>query len=264
VAQTPPETPPPRLRVDVSAAERAAIEEVTGALPLPALRAVRDGRGREFQRLEFLGDSVLDVVVSVHAASDPQCPHCARSGGNVARLVTDAALAARAEEIHLGSWLEWRASTERLADLTEACIAAAWIAGGWAQAIAVVQRMVHPLGDMAAIFAGSFDGNFDANTVATVNPGRASRRVGAAFLELAGASSAFNSDPTADEAKLSAMRAAVHRAERVAQFAQRSRLVATDGEASQVSDRVEEQIAQLLWSQGADSALTLADRALHE
>ena len=95
MAQHPPDTPPPRLRVDVSADERAAIVAVTGELPLPALRAVRDGRGLEFQRLEFLGDSVLDVLVSAHAAFDPQCPNCARAGGNVARLVTDVALAAR-------------------------------------------------------------------------------------------------------------------------------------------------------------------------
>jgi len=256
VTHRPPDTPPPRLRVDVSADERAAIVAVTGELPLPALRAVRDGRGLEFQRLEFLGDSVLDVLVSAHAAFDPQCPNCARTGGNVARLVTDFVLAARSEEIHLGSWLEWRASTERLADLAEACIAAAWIAGGWAQAMAVAEQIVHPLGELAAVFAGK--------TAVTVSPSKTGRRVGAAFLELAGAASAFNSDPTADEAQLSAMRAAVHRAERVAQFAQRSRLVATGGEASQVSDRVEEHIAQLLWKEGADSALALADRALHE
>jgi dsRNA-specific ribonuclease len=242
--------------VDVSDDERAAIEQVTGALSLPVLRAVRDGRGRDFQRLEFLGDSVLDVLVSAHAVVDPQCSYCARADGNVARLVTDVTLAVRAQEIHLGSWLEWQASAERLADLAEACIAAAWLTGAWGQAIPVAERMVHPMGELTAIFTG--------NAVVPVSPSKASRRVGAAFLELAGAVGAFNSDPTADEAQLSAMRAAVHRAERIAQFAQRSRLVTTNGEASQVSDRVEEQIAKMLWEQGADSALTLADRALHE
>ena len=149
-----PDTPPAGLRADVSASERVAVEAVTGGLPPDLLRAVRDGRGREFQRLEFLGDSVLDVLLTAHAVVSPSCPECAKVGGNVGRLVTDAALAAKAEGLDLGSWLEWRASPERLADLVEACIAAAWISGGWAQAIAVVERTVHPLESLEGVFSG--------------------------------------------------------------------------------------------------------------
>ena len=149
-----PDTPPAGLRADVSASERVAVEAVTGGLPPDLLRAVRDGRGREFQRLEFLGDSVLDVLLTAHAVVSPNCPECAKAGGNVGRLVTDAALAAKAEELDLGSWLEWRASPERLADLVETCIAAAWISGGWAQAIAVVERTVHPLESLEGVFSG--------------------------------------------------------------------------------------------------------------
>ena len=252
---TTPNSPPPRLRPDVSQTERQLIESVTGPLSDGALRAVRDARGKQFQRLEFLGDSVLDVVMSAHSVVSPDCGACRHVNGNIARLVSDAALTRTAQAHQLGRWLEWNASPERLADLVEACIAAAWVSGGWEQSINTSSNLLHPLGSLGEIFAG----RLHMKPVSS----KAVRRVGAAFLELAGAAGAFHADPNADEAELSAMRAAVHRADKVAEFVRRSRVVDGNGESGQVSDRVEALIAGLLWEQGADAAFSLADRVLY-
>ena len=70
-----PDTPPPYLRPSITERERAEIEATLGPITdHVALLAVRDGRGKQFQRLEFLGDSVLDVVLTVHRWAEPGCP----------------------------------------------------------------------------------------------------------------------------------------------------------------------------------------------
>jgi hypothetical protein len=231
---------------------------VTGPVAgLDLLRAVRDGRGRVFQRLEFLGDSVLDLVLAVHAATEPGCPVCAagRHPGDPDRLVTDRRLAERARVCGVGGWLEWDASDDRLADLVETCVAVAWRSGGWEQAAAVVDLVVHPLGDVTSRVLVS--------GVTDLQPSTASeRRLGASVLELAAAVLVYDGSPDADEGELSQHRASVHRAERVADYAARHRLVPSGGDAASVSDRVEQWLARRLVGGGADAALADARAVL--
>jgi dsRNA-specific ribonuclease len=248
-----PRKPPPYLRPDLRDDEHAAIVAAVGPLSDGLARAIRDGRGEAFQRLEFLGDSVLDLLLTVHAVVEPDCPHCRAVGGDVARLVTDQRLAQRAAATGFGSWLEWDASGERLADLVEACVAAAWLAGSWPQAVAYSATMVHPIdATVVAVLIGESGHRLVSTSI------RAERRVGASILELAAAHAAFDADPDADEGELSRVRAANHRTARVAAHARRTGIVDARGDDAVVSNRVEGLLAAQLRSDGADYALTSA------
>lgn len=251
-----PSSPPPALSVDLSPRELEQIQAVTGPLATDLALPIGNGRGRQFQRFEFLGDSVLDVLLATHAVAEPECPVVGAVPEDVAGLVTDQELASRANEIGLGAWLGWTPSSERLADLAEACIAAAWLSGGWQQAAEVGSRLVHPLGQSCVdALLGSAPGQrFDA-------PARATARLGSALLELAAGWSSFRAHPDADEGELSRLRAVSHQVARVAAFARRTRPPAT-GPDSVVSDRVEVWLAEALLEQGADSALAHAEEVL--
>lgn len=241
-------TPPPYLRAIVTSAEQAQIEATLGPISDDvALHAVRDGRGRTFQRLELLGDSVLDVILTVHEWAEPRCPSCAQHAATAA--ASDDLLAAAAGEIGLGSWLEWRASAERLADLVETCVAACWLSGRWVQAAQFVTSVVHPAAgaSVAALVKGA----------PGLEPGKAARRAGSALLELAAADAVANAYPDADEGELSERRANIHRATTIAVIA-KQRGVAAVGEPDVVLSAVEDQVAAVLANQGADAALQLA------
>lgn len=213
---------------------------------------VRDGRGVEFQRFEFLGDSVLDVVLTVHRVVEPGCPACRAVRGDVARVVTDHQLAERAAELGIGAWLEWEASPQRLADLIETCVAAVWFHGGWEQVAHFAGHVVHPLGQPAT------DALLRGDLLATPEEIRPERRLGAALLELAAGHRVYQQEPTADEGELSRRRADLHRIARVADYARRT--TATNGEIADaaLSDQVEAGLAQLLLREGADRALAAA------
>jgi dsRNA-specific ribonuclease len=240
------QTPPPRLRAKVTAHERALITDAVGPLAAELLlRAVRDGRGREFQRLELLGDSVLDLLLAVHRWVVADCPAC----GGTSQVASDRHLAQAARDVGLGSWLEWDASDDRIADLVEACVAAAWLSGGWEQAVGFVSRVVHPLGVATApvLSAGG----------ASAAPGREARRVGAALLELAAAAGLYRQLPLADEGELSTRRARIHHGERIAAAARASD-PGLRGDTDTVVSKVEDTLAALLASAGADQALAAA------
>jgi dsRNA-specific ribonuclease len=244
-----PSTPPPELRSSITERERAQIVEVLGEIPdEPVLLAVRDGRGRQFQRLEFLGDSVLDVLLAVHQWCEPQCPHCGRPGAVTDS--TDRHLAQVAVQTGLGAWLEWAASDERLADLVETCVAACWLAGRWPQALAFASRVVHPMGAETARVLSEGNGVGD--------PGSAARRVGSGFLELAAADGLMQILPTADEGELSQRRAQVHRASAIANVA-KGRDASMQGDPEQILSRVEDQVAEALATSGGDAALAVAE-----
>src|SRR5829696_2054551 len=191
------ETPPLSLRADISVDERRLIERQLGEIADDSLvRAVRDGRGRHFQRLEFLGDSVLDVVLAVHGWVEPECHRCA--GHDVLSGASDRQLALVAAQAGVGEWLEWRASPERVGDLVETCVAACWLNGGWSQVISFVSRVIHPVGLLTEqVLSGG----------GPCRPGRAARRAASAVLELAAAHEVFVRLPGADEGELSTARA---------------------------------------------------------
>ncbi len=207
------------MRPDISDEERRAIESVVGPVSGDVERAVRDARGVEFQRLEFLGDSVLDLIVSVHAIVEPGCPGCAKVSGDVGRLVTDDVLAQQAAATGLGSWLEWQASPERHADLVEACVAAAWLPTRWTQAAQFISATVHPLGAKVAATLERGDVDLDGS-----RGSKPERRLGSSVLELTASYQAFVQHPSADEGELSERRAEVHRTSRVAAYARRHQL----------------------------------------
>ncbi len=242
-----PLAPPPTLRATLDGPERQLIQAVVGPADDDLLRPLRDARGREFQRLEFLGDSVLDLVLAVHACAEPTCPSCRRVDGHVTRLVTDVQLGRRARSRGLGDWLEWQASDERLADLVEACVAVAFVAGSWARACACTASLVHPLGP--ATTRTLEQGWVGPDTPTPV------RATGSALLELAAGQTVFVQHPDADEGELSRRRAELHQASRVAHRARRRHLVDEHGADAGVSDRVEVLLADRLLSAGADAAL---------
>ncbi|MEO8330784.1 MAG: ribonuclease III domain-containing protein, partial [Candidatus Nanopelagicales bacterium] len=250
---TRPAEPPARFRQHLTAPERTAIVKAVGALPDSLAIVVRDGRGRAFQRLEFLGDSVLDLVLNVHRVVEPDCVACQETGGDVGKVVTDERLGARAASLGIGKWLEWEPSAQRLADLMETCLAAAWLSGGWQQATTFVGHAIHPLSPhVASVLSGMFDGGIRATGT------RAERRMGAAVLELYTARQVFDADPNADEGMLSERRAELHRVSRVAEFARQHLRSANPGNDGAVSDVVEAWLAATLLSDGADAALKVA------
>ncbi len=210
---------------------------------------MRDGRGKQFQRLEFLGDSVLDVVLVVHEWAEPGCPACASRQASTA--ASDVHLAEAAHNAGLGAWLEWRASPERIADLVETCVAACWLSGRWAQAARFVAQVVHPVGEVTtkSLLTGG----------AGLEPGRIARRAGSALLELAAAEGVVHGFPDADEGELSTRRATIHRATAIAVLA-KEHGVLQRGDAELVLSAVEDQVAAALAAEGADGALRLAQR----
>ena len=252
-----PNEPPPAFRLDLSPSERSAIAAVVGPLPDELALIVRDGRGAQFQRLEFLGDSVLDLVMNVHAVVEPGCRICQSVRGDVARLVTDHRLSQRATEAGVGSWLEWEASPQRLADLVEVCLAAAWLNGGWKPTTGFVDRVIHPLGEACE---RALERSADPSLIATGS--RVERRMGAALLELASARAVFAEDLTADEGELSSRRALLHRTSSVAGYAARAAVVSPVGGDAAVADRVDAWLAATLLSDGADAALIAAARVI--
>jgi dsRNA-specific ribonuclease len=239
------QTPPPRLRSRVSTRERALITDAVGPLTDERLvRAVRDGRGREFQRLEFLGDSVLDLVLAAHRWVEPRCRACR----DAQQVASDRHLAQVARAVGLGVWLEWDASDDRIADLVETCVAASWLTGRWRRAVGFASRVVHPFGDptVQLLEAGG----------QSLAPGREARRVGAAVLELAAGSGLSDELPLADEGELSRRRSLLHDADQVAARARKREQ--TSGDVETVLSRVEDALAAQLADAGADAALTAA------
>lgn len=125
------------------AAQRRVVEARLGPLTPSAMEAIRRARGREFQRLEFIGDSILEVVLHAHAVMvGPACPYCE---GRADRFTTDAHLGELAAAIDLGDWLDWTPSEHRMADLVEGCVGAAWVSGRWPQVVEFVDAELHPL-----------------------------------------------------------------------------------------------------------------------
>ncbi|HSO05117.1 MAG TPA: hypothetical protein VLQ92_11595, partial [Candidatus Limnocylindrales bacterium] len=123
--------------------QRAAVEARLGPLTPTAMEAIRTCRGQEFQRLELIGDSILEVVLHAHSViTGPSCPHC---GGRADTFTTDAHLGELARAIDLGDWLDWIPSEHRLADMVEACVGATWVRGRWPQVISFVASELHPL-----------------------------------------------------------------------------------------------------------------------
>lgn len=130
--------PPPRLRRQASEGEWAGLGAILGFTPTESLRCVLlDPRGKVFQRLEWWGDSVLDLLGAFHIATTEGC--CA----GLPDLTSDDSLAKRIARAGVTQHLDWAPSPERLADWAEVAVAAAFDTGRWELAAIVAGRLVH-------------------------------------------------------------------------------------------------------------------------
>jgi dsRNA-specific ribonuclease len=234
------------------AVQCARIEARLGPLRPGPLEAIRTGRGREFQRLELMGDSVLELVLHAHAVIvGPRCPLC---GGRADRFTTDAHLSELGAEIDLGDWLDWNPSERRLADLVEACAGATWASGRWPQLVAFVAAELHPLpdGEVRRVLHGGASVHPEA-------PARAREILGAAILEAAASTAAYQHHPDGDEGDLSRVKARMLSTEHVMGRCRDSRWVHRRLRTRHfVRDDVERLLSDDLLEHGIASAITLA------
>ncbi len=234
------------------ATARKLITTRLGPLDAEAMEAIRTARGRTFQRLELIGDSILELVLHAHSViGGPGCPYCA---GRADRFTTDAHLGDLAQEIGLGDWLDWNPSVHRLADLMEACAGATWVSGQWPQVVAWVASEVHPLS--AAEQRRLLHGGAQVHPEA---PGRAREILGAAILEAAASTSAYRRHPDADEGGLSTVKARMLSGEHVLGRCRDSRWVRRNLRSARFDrDDVERLLAEDLLNHGLASAVTIA------
>jgi hypothetical protein len=168
--------------------------------------ALREARGKHFQRLEFLGDAIIDVLAIRHEAMwrlSGAVPTCCE---HFWFSPTDKALGVIAHERDLVSIAIHPVGSERSADLVEALVGAAYCVGGWTAASTFVSEHVH-----------SIDREPTAPLVEFA--GRAVYELGAFIFDAYCADSLFNALPDADEHELSDARAALMTNERRAKVA---------------------------------------------
>ncbi|MCU0301395.1 MAG: hypothetical protein MUF35_07305 [Candidatus Nanopelagicales bacterium] len=258
-SRTPPALrPPPTVGVPrgqdaaALATQRRAVLARLGPLHDDVLEAVRAGRGREFQRLELMGDSVLEVVLHAHAViAGPGCPTCA---GRADRFTTDAHLSELGRRIELGDWLERTPPQHRVADLVEACVGAVWVSRRWAGVVGLVARELHPLDavEQRQLLHGGAHLHPDS-------PARAREILGASVLEAAASTSAYLRYPEADEGVLSRVKARMLAGEHVLGRSRDSKWVhRTLRRRRFVRDDVERALAEDLLARGLASAITIA------
>lgn len=108
------------------------------------VRALVDPRGPLFQRLEYVGDSILDaVVVSELVRLEPWAePSLAMVNDEQQAIVSDHALERIATRRGLPPVRTFRASRHRLADRIEACIGAIWVDRGVEHAATAAYELV--------------------------------------------------------------------------------------------------------------------------
>lgn len=231
---------------------REAVLARVGALREPVLLAIAAGRGRDFQVLEFLGDALLELVIHAHATiTGPGCPLC---HGRADLFTTDAHLTTVAHENGLGAWLRWHPSEHRLADLVEACTAAAWVSGRWPAATSFVARSVHTLDDQQV--RRLLNGGAAVHPQA---PARAREILGAAILEAGATVNAYANSPTGNEGDMSRLKARLLNTEHVMSRSRDSKWVHRRLRTRHFDrDDVEAQLANELLGRGIAAAVAIA------
>ncbi len=123
-------------RLNHSFANPALLER---ALTHPSVSADRDHRGGDYERLEFLGDRVLGLVVAESLFTRFPGEAEGLLARRLAKLVAKETLAAVAEDLDLGSFMrlamgedeqQGRSNPGLLSDVCEAVIAALYLDGG--------------------------------------------------------------------------------------------------------------------------------------
>ncbi len=218
-----------REQLDGPAADDVAALDHALGVRLPhreVVAALVDPRGPVFQRLEYVGDSLLDaVVVQALVAREPWLePSLAHVDHEQQALVSDHALGRVAARRGLPHVRTFPASRQRLADRIEACIGAAWADVGLPAAERLAWRLVLDDGlaghrsvtglpdlprdrryEEAARGCGHEVGN--AAWFAAAAAGGAARRrlavLGNAVLEATCSAAQYAADPAASEAAMS-------------------------------------------------------------
>jgi dsRNA-specific ribonuclease len=240
--------------------QRAAIAAVIGGAASPdVVLAIRDARGRTFQRLEFLGDPLLELMEGlVDVVVAAAVPHH--------HATTDRALSRQAQALGAADWLEWTPSDQRLADLVEAVAGAAYVTGGWRAVGAIHQRLRGPLPhDVLELLTAPADP--PGRLVSTTTIDRAHAALGASVLETSATLAVYWLDPLADEGDLSALRRERHVTARIAAWARSHPAdlgVDPRADDAPLSDAVEHLLGMLATTQGPSTAVAVADRILHE
>lgn len=129
--------------------------------------------GKDNERLEFLGDAVLALVVSEYLVTI--FPHADEGelSKTKAFLVSRSSLAKVATRLQLGNWLrlgrgeeatDGRQKSSLLANALEAVIAAVYIDGGSEQAQAFILRVLKPeFEQLKTITSGGFRGDYKSH-----------------------------------------------------------------------------------------------------
>jgi dsRNA-specific ribonuclease len=211
-----------------AALDVAHLDEALGIalVSQPYVEALLDPRGHLFQRLEYVGDALLDVaVLRVLVLVQPwDEPSLLFVSDEQQALVSDHALGRVAARRGLPDVRTFEASRHRLADRIEAAIGAAWADSGLEAAERVADRLVvapglHHVPRLAGPPAGAGDRGYeDAARLCGHDPrdpawfgaaaaGGARRRrlavVGNAVLEAACSTAQYVDDPLATEAQMS-------------------------------------------------------------
>ena len=224
-------TPPDLLREGSTPEERALLNAELGVVvPVDDAPALLDPRGARFQRLEWLGDSLLDVLVARVRAGDPSMSH--------ADCTSDAALARTVASTGLPDRLDWRPSPGRLADLAEACVAAGHRAAGFFGARTVAVRLVSP-----ALAEPGLPAALTAKQAA---------EAGSHVLEAAAALLLFTLHTGEDEGALSRRRARLLDGDRVARHGD------GQGTVEQQVDRLQAELGRVLVIRGEQAAVHAA------
>jgi len=227
-----PSTPPDVLRTGSTPEERALLNAVLGVVvPVDDAPALLDPRGARFQRLEWVGDSLLDVLVARLRASDP-------GGPGHSAYTSDAALARTVATTGLPGRLDWQPGPGRLADLAEACVAAGHRAAGFFGARTVAVRLV--------------SGALAEPTLPTALTPHQAAEAGSHVLEAAAALLLFTRHAQDDEGDLSQRRARLLDSDRVARHGN------GEGTVEEQVDRLQAELGRVLVIRGEQAAVHAA------
>lgn len=125
-------------------------EYLERALTHPSYANERRGKRKHNQRMEFLGDAVLGMIVAAQLYQREEFVDEGMLTRNLSALVCERALAAKARELDLGSFLRLgkgedgqggRRRDSILCDAYEAIIAAVYVDGGYAAVEQVVLEL---------------------------------------------------------------------------------------------------------------------------
>jgi dsRNA-specific ribonuclease len=139
-------TKPKAMGHSLTPRDEAGITATFGGLPprVGDAIALRDARGKHFQRLEFLGDAVLNLIALRHLGlwrMHGITPRCCEPQPFI---TTDHALGIIGQAKPFKEIPDWAVSPARSADLVEATVGAAYLSHGWQGAIRLAELHVHP------------------------------------------------------------------------------------------------------------------------